>query len=192
VTFAKGAVILATLEYLGQCFDAGLVDAVLATVPEQARSRLTAAGPTDAVPLEDVYSLWRAADQVIGSRHSRWMEDAGAFSIDSAGAQLYSGIVRKPTPSDFLTQRISLFRLFYQPGEMEVVENGDVRAVVRLSNFADVDPLFCRRQTGGLRRAVELAGGPAAAARHVRCVSDGDAFCEWELTWGGGAPPATP
>jgi hypothetical protein len=187
---AKGAVVLATLEYLRGSYDAETVDAVVAAVPEEPRRRLTAAAATDTIPLADVYQLWRSADRLLSVRHPGWMEDAGAYSITSASAQLYGGIVRKATPIDFLTQRISLFRLFYHSGEMEVVERGEDRAVVRLNSFEDAETLFCRRQTGGLRRAVELAGGSDALARHVRCVTEGDAFCEWELTWGG--QPAGP
>ena len=45
-------------------------------------------------------------------------------------------------------------------------------------------PVSCRRQTGGLLRAVELAGGATPSVRHVRCSVEGDAFREWELRWG--------
>ena len=109
------------------------------------------------------------------------MERAGASSIESLGVQMYGGILRKPSPLEFLTQRISLFRLYYQPGDMAVVEQQPGRAVLRLVDWEDPDPLFCRRQTGGLQRAVELAGGSHPAAHHVRCAAEGDAFCEWEL-----------
>ena len=47
---------------------------------------------------------------------------SGAFSISSAGVEHYSGILRKKSPAEFLLQRVSLFRLFYQPGNQEVVE----------------------------------------------------------------------
>ncbi len=35
----------------------------------------------------------------------------------------------------------------------------------------------------GLRATVELAGGEAGVVKHVRCTEEGDAFCEWEVTW---------
>ena len=52
-----------------------------------------------------------------------------------------------------------------------------------LVDFDEPDVLFCRRQTGGLRCAITLAGGAEPSTRHVRCVLEGDAFCEWELRW---------
>ena len=55
--------------------------------------------------------------------------------------------------------------------------------VLRLVGFDHGSATFCRRQTGGLRQAVALAGGERPRVRHVRCVLAGDAFCEWELRW---------
>ncbi len=86
--------------------------------------------------------------------------------------------------SGFLTQSVSLFRLCYHPGDMEVVESTEGQAVLRLVGFQAMDPLFCRRQTGGLKWAIEIAGGAAARVRHVSCELEGDAFCEWDLPWG--------
>src|SRR5690606_39650866 len=104
-------------------------------------------------------------------------------SIESTGVQLYSGILRKRSPHEFLTQSVSLFQLYYSPGDMQVVEEEATRAVLRLSGFDSEDVLFCRRQTGGLRQALLQAGGESPRVKHVRCVHAGDAFCEWELTW---------
>ena len=56
-------------------------------------------------------------------------------------------------------------------------------AVLRLVGFDAGTSVFCRRQTGGLRCAITLAGGAEPSTRHVRCVLEGDAFCEWELRW---------
>jgi hypothetical protein len=111
------------------------------------------------------------------------MEQAGAFAIDSLGQQLYGGLLRKSSPMEFITQSVSLFRLYYAPGDMVPVELEGSRAVARLVDFPAIGPLFCRRQTGGLRRATELAGGKQVRVTHVRCEHEGDAYCEWELRW---------
>jgi hypothetical protein len=188
-TQAKGAVVAATLDYLRTAHGGDTVDTILAHLAPETRAAIGSVRPTDAVPLALIYELWRAADRELHDADPLWMEKAGAHSITSKGVQLYSGIVRKATPLAFLTQPVSLFRLFYHSGDMEVVERSAGRAILRLLDFDDVDVLFCRRQTGGLHRALELAGGENAAARHVRCVTEGDAFCEWELTWTASAAP---
>lgn len=152
-----------------------------AAVPQ--RCRRTAGLATDEVPLDLAVALWHAADAELAPGDPLWMERAGEHSIAGTGQQLYRGILHKASPAEFLTQGVSLFQLYYQPGNMEVVEQGAGRIVLRLVGFEAVDRLFCRRQTGGLRQALVIAGGEEATARHVRCAADGDAFCEWELRW---------
>jgi hypothetical protein len=66
---------------------------------------------------------------------------------------------------------------------MECVFETPGAAVLRLVGFDPVTTLFCQRQSGGLRYALTLAGGAEPTVRHVRCTLEGDAFCEWELSW---------
>ena len=91
------------------------------------------------------------------------METAGAYAIDSVGQQLYSGLLRKASPMEFVTQSVSLFQLYYAPGDVVAVEVEPTGAVLRLVGFPAASALFCSRQTGGLRRAAELAGGRGCA-----------------------------
>ena len=181
---AKGSVVRSTLEFLEAEAGAATLRRVLAKLPAEARARCQRAEPTEELPYALVRELWEAADQVVGASDPLWMERAGAFSIERTGVQLYSGILRKSSPSEFLTQSVSLFRLYYHPGDMEVVFEAPGAAVLRLVGFDPETPLFCRRQTGGLRCALTVAGGLEPRTRHVRCALEGDAFCEWELGWG--------
>ncbi len=183
MSYAKGAVLRATLDFIAHDQGPEILERVLDRLPQTTRTRIAGATATDEVPLPLAYALWHAVEEVIGTVDPGWVERAGAHSIDSLGMQLYGGIVRKPSPLEFLAQRISLFRLFYRSGQMEVVETEEGYAVLRLVDFEPLDRLFCRRQTGGLRRVLDLAGGGEPVVRHVRCALDGDAFCEWELRW---------
>jgi hypothetical protein len=179
---AKASTLRSTLRYVEAEHGADAVATVLAALDPADRARIDSAGATDEVPIELLRALWAAVDRAIGRRDAGWPEKSGAYSIQSLGVQMYGGILKKKDPLEFLSQPVSLFRLYYQPGNMEVVEAEPGRAVLRLVGFPG-DPVFCRRQTGGLLRAVELAGGTAPSARHVRCEVEGDAFCEWELRW---------
>ena len=179
---AKGSTLRSTLRYVEAEHGAAAADAVLERLPDDERRRIESAGAMDEVPVELLRVLWDAVEGTVGKRDPGWPEKSGAYSIQSMGVQLYGGILRKRDPLEFLSQPVSLFRLYYQPGNMEVVESEPGRAVLRLVGFPG-DPVFCRRQTGGLLRAVELAGGVNSTVRHVRCSLEGDAFCEWELRW---------
>lgn len=182
-TLTKGATVRATFTYIEAAHGAEVSAAVLSMLPRHLRDRLAGVDPTAEVPYGDLLALWRAADVVLRGSDPQWMERSGAHSIESTGVQLYSGILRKRSPHEFLTQSVSLFQLYYSPGDMQVVEEEATRAVLRLSGFDSEDVLFCRRQTGGLRQALLQAGGESPRVKHVRCVHAGDAFCEWELTW---------
>lgn len=181
---AKGSTVLATLAYVRGSAGQDRVDAVLSALPEPERRRLTNVAATDEVPWKSLSALLSAADALLAPEDPEWIETVGAYAIESLGVEYYGGILRKADPLQFLTQPVSLFRLYYHPGDMEVVEQGTGFAVLRLVGFAHGNTLFCRRQTGGLRRALELAGGVSPTVRHVRCTEEGDAFCEWELRWG--------
>lgn len=188
--FARGAAVRSTLDFLRAEIGATAHRRALAALDRACCARLEAAAPGDEVPFADLVALWRAADDVCRAEHPDWMERAGAYSIALRGAQLYGGILRKASPREFLTQSVSLFQLFYHPGDMEVVEERVGYAVLRLVGFDPMDRLFCRRLTGGLRESLRIAGGERPVVTHVRCAGEGDAFCEWELRWE--TPRATP
>jgi hypothetical protein len=181
---AKGSTVLATLAYLRRNAGPDRAEEILAALPEPERRRLVGVAATDEVPWRALSALLSAADAALAPEDPEWIETVGAYSIESLGVEYYGGILRKADPLQFLTQPVSLFQLYYHPGDMEVVEQGTGFAVLRLVGFDHGNTLFCRRQTGGLRRALELAGGAAPTVRHVRCTEEGDAFCEWELRWG--------
>ena len=180
--FAKGSTVRTTLEFLAAEGGPDLVARVLAPLPDTVREQLTRVEATDEIPYAIVQQFWRSADAALASDPS-WAERAGAFSIESLGVQLYRGFLLKRSPGEFLTQSVSLFQLYYRPGDMMVVLEEPGHAVLRLVGFDAGISVFCRRQSGGLRCAISLAGGTAPSTRHVRCVLEGDAFCEWELRW---------
>lgn len=180
---ARGSIVVATLDFLRSEGGEATLVRVLGRLPAGRRDEVEAVRPKDEIPFSLALDLWRAAERVLGPESPDWMERAGAYSIDSSGQELYGGILRKASPLEFLTQPVSLFRLYYHTGDMEVVLQEPGHVVLRLVGFDEPHRLFCRRQTGGLRRALELAGGEEARVRHVRCAVEGDAFCEWDLSW---------
>ena len=180
--FAKGSTVRTTLDFLTAEGGSELVARVLGPLAADVREQLTRVDATGEVPYALVQQFWKSADAVLASDPS-WAERAGAFSIESLGVQLYRGILLKRSPGEFLTQSVSLFQLYYRPGDMTVVMEEPGRAVLRLVGFDAGISVFCRRQSGGLRCAISLAGGTEPSTRHVRCALEGDAFCEWELRW---------
>lgn len=183
---ARAATVRATRAWVAATAGAATLASIEATLPGAVRADVARAetmDATDALPFASLRALWEAIDAALGAAHPDWNAAAGALAIERGASQEYAGILRKQSPSEFLTQSVSLFRLYYAPGDMHVVEEAPGRAVLRLVGFDHGTPLFCARQRGGLERALAIAGGQEPRARHVRCACEGDAFCEWELTW---------
>ena len=176
---------MATLEFLSAEKGQPLVQRVLSSMSKEDRNRIATVVATEELPLDLPSRLWRAVDAEIGQEDPGWVERAGAFAIELRGVQSYGGILKKTTPVEFLTQNVSLFKLYYHGGDIKVVEQQKNQATLRLVGFeyGDRDQLFCRRQTGGLEQALSISGGKSARVRHVRCAVEGDAFCEWDVRW---------
>lgn len=181
--FAKGSTARGTTEFVRSAHGEEILERILADISADTRKQIEECAPTAEIPFDALLELWHSIDREIGSIDPGWVERAGGHAIQNTGVRLYGGILRKSSPMQFLTQNISLFRLYYRPGNMEVVEEHEEYAVLRLVGFGRADPLFCRRQTGGLRSALTESGGHEPETSHVRCVAEGDAFCEWEARW---------
>lgn len=181
--FARGSTARGTIEYLRERVDGEVVDRVLDQLTPSEQKQLTSAQATTELPYSMLVHLWRIVDAHIGETHPQWIEGSGAWAIEQTGMRLYSGLIKKPSPIEFLTQQTSLFHLYYRPGDMVLVEQSSGRAVVRLVGFEPGDPLFCRRLSGGWPAALKIAGGRSVQCVHSRCSLEGDLFCEWELRW---------
>jgi hypothetical protein len=180
---ARGSTAQTTLAFIRSAYGEEVADSILRKLGPAERKQLQSAGTTDYLSYDRLLALWKAADAQLAPAHPAWMEEAGAYAIESLGQQMYAGLLHKASPEEFVTQSVSLFNLYYPQGSMEAVEVSPGRAVLRLEGFDALGRLFCDRQTGGLRVATRLAGGHGVQVKHVRCATEGDAFCEWEVSW---------
>jgi hypothetical protein len=181
--YTRGSTLRSTLEFLEHALPAAAREAVLARLSASDRALVETVAVTDDVPYQVALNLWRSADIALAPIDPHWAEHAGAEAIRVRGMQLYSGLLLKPTPEEFLAQHISLFQRYYRPGDMKVAERAPGRATARLIGFEPGDTLFCRRLSGGWLAAITIAGGREPMVHHARCVMEGDLFCEWEVRW---------
>lgn len=181
--FTRGSTVRSTIDFLQSLLPPNGVEEILKRLPTADRKTIRSVGDTDEIPYRVALALWRSVDETLGRDDPQWIDRSGSWAIERAGMQRYSGLIKKPTPIDFLTQHISLFHLYYRPGDMVVVDEGAGRAVMRLVGFEPADTLFCRRLNGGWLASLRIAGGREVTSIHNRCSLEGDPFCEWELRW---------
>lgn len=186
----RGSVVVTTLDYLREQGGQALVARVLGRLSPDRRRDVQAIRPGDDLPWSVAIDLWRAADLVLGKRSPAWTEQAGAFAaererasfVESVGLEPQGSLFAGRSPQEFVDRLASLFRRDFRGGDVASVFDEPGHLVLRLLEL-DADPLFCARQTGVLRGALEIAVGEQAGVEHARCAADGDAFCEWELRW---------
>lgn len=181
--FTRGSTVRSTVEFLHDLLPAHAVEKILNRIPAGDRRTIQSVADTDEIPYRVALALWRSVDQSLGRTDPGWIDRSGSWSIERAGMRLYGGLIKKPSPVDFLNQHISLFHLYYRPGDMLVVEQSTGHAVMRLVGFEPQETLFCRRLNGGWLAALRIAGGRDVTSIHNRCSLEGDPFCEWELRW---------
>ncbi len=179
----RGSTVRSTIDFLQSLLPPNGVEEILKRLPTADRKTIRGVGDTDEIPYRVALAHRRSVDETLGRDDPQWIDRSGSWAIERAGMQRYSGLIKKPTPIDFLTQHISLFHLYYRPGDMVVVDEGAGRAVMRLVGFEPADTLFCRRLNGGWLASLRIAGGREVTSIHNRCSLEGDPFCEWELRW---------
>lgn len=181
--FARGSTVRGTLDFVRELGGQEVVDVVLGNLLPADRKVIASAEDMTEVPYRVALALWNSVDAAIGGSDPHWIERSGSWSIEQGGMRRYSGLIKKPSPVEFLTQHVSLFHLYYRPGDMVLVDQSKGRAVVRLVGFQPANTLFCRRLSGGWIAALQIAGGREVVSVHSRCSMEGDLFCEWELRW---------
>lgn len=74
-----------------------------------------------------------------------------------------------------------LWRSLYDTGRMSLRADGDCRAVAEVSDFPTTRAL-CQANCAALAGLL-TSETRAVRTRELRCVLDGAASCEWEVTW---------
>ncbi|HZK79006.1 MAG TPA: hypothetical protein VFC35_08860, partial [Gemmatimonadaceae bacterium] len=118
---AKGSALIATMDFVSSEKGPEVLASVMNRIADGDRKTIEGCSPTVEIPLDLLLTLWHAVDDELRDTDPEWVERAGGHSIEFTGVRLYSGILRKASPMEFLTQRISLFRLYYHPGNMELI-----------------------------------------------------------------------
>lgn len=86
------------------------------------------------------------------------------------------------TPAAILSKAATLWSTIHSHGSLTVVESGPGRAVLRLSDYPSEES-HCARLTGWMEGLGPMTGLRNTRAVHGLCMTRGDRFCEWVVTW---------
>ena len=101
---------------------------------------------------------------------------------------VYKALLARPNPLDFLRAAERAWSQFADSGTitLELVDEG--RTILRLEGLP-VSDVQCERQTGFLRKAIEMAGGKKSIVKKQKCTRSRDLCCEWAISWDPEASP---
>ena len=117
----------------------------------------------------------------VGSKSLAW--EMGRFSADFGLKSIYKVFFRLADPGFIIHKASQVFDSYYRPGTMIVERAAPQEALLRLTGFDQPSPVFCDRLLGWMERTLELCGAKEICMEHPRCLSRGDASCDYMGRW---------
>jgi hypothetical protein len=154
---------------------------VVEALPEASRS--TFAGPLrDAVwkPIEDLAVYAGTARRLLAPEDPKFYERLGfrAGRVEREQGGFHPMVVDAPTA---IRLAGTIWRSLYDAGRMEMIPDGESRALVRVHDFPTSQAL-CRANCAALEGLLGTDERPVRSEQ-LTCVLDGAEYCEWRVTW---------
>jgi hypothetical protein len=177
----RGIAIIGTVQFIKDEFGPEAHDRVLQALPEA--SRATFASPLrDAVwkPIADLAAYAGTARQLLAPTDERFYSRLGfrAGRIERDQGGFHPMVADAPTA---IRLAAVIWRSLYDAGRMELVADGDTRAVARIYDFPTSIAL-CQANCAALSGLLGSDERPVTTEQ-VACVLDGAPFCEYSISW---------
>lgn len=178
----KGTSISSFLSFLEAEYGASRVKSFVATLDSNQKKRCEGLVLASAFYAIEELDALAAKARGFFQADAAFFERSGAHNATFGLSGVHQSLLVRPTPLDFLKAAERAWPQFVDAGNVsaDVVGEGKVRLKIEGIPGSEV---FCARETGFLKRALELAGAKQLAVNKVRCTRGGDLWCEWQVTW---------
>lgn len=179
----KGSPVRSLQKFLGEQLTAEQRETVLRALPPDFANRLR--GPilaTETIPVHALNQLTEEAARAKGEPLESFARRAGREGASDAVRGIYRFFALVLTPAALLGKASQMWSSLYNRGELKVAEQSDHGAIIRLTDFPS-EPALCARLAGWLERLAEMTGVRDIQVLQTKCVANGDAECEWRMTW---------
>lgn len=122
-------------------------------------------------------------DRLFGKGDLGIVEQVGG---DVAAADLngvYKFFMAMASPQYLMDKAASLWRNYYDSGEMAVIDRGETHAILELRGFDTPHRVHCLAVKGWMMRTLELCGCKNVRGVHRECRALGHARCVFEGRW---------
>ena len=157
--------------------------AALASLPPEYAARLQRIIlATETIPVHALNLFTEAAAKARNEPLESFARRAGREGASDAVKGIYKFFARVLTPAALMSKASQMWSSLYNRGELQVLEQSDRGARIRLSDFPS-EVAGCSRLTGWIERMAELTGAKSVDAQQTHCYAKGGPYCEWTVRW---------
>ena len=179
----KGAVLRALLKFVESDLTPDLFNRAIAALPEgdQAIVRQPTILPSQKVSEFVLNRLTVEAARAKGEQLETFARRAGGAEL-KASVGIYRFFTFVLTPTAIVKKAATIWSTIHSHGTLTVMDSGEGRAAVRLSDYPS-EPSHCARLTGWMEGLGLMTAVRNTKVVHGQCLTRGDRFCEWLVTW---------
>ena len=179
----KGAVLRALLKFVESDLTPDQFNRAIAALPEgdQAIVRQPTILPSQKVSEFVLNRLTVEAARAKGETLDTFARRAGQAEL-KASVGIYRFFTFVLTPTAIVKKAATIWSTIHSHGTLTVMESGEGRAAVRLSDYPS-EPSHCARLTGWMEGLGLMTAVRNTKVVHGQCLTRGDRFCDWLVTW---------
>jgi uncharacterized protein (TIGR02265 family) len=179
----KGSPVRSLQKFIEEELTAEQRDRLYAAVPPEYAARFrTPVLATESVPIHMLNVVTEEAAKAKGEPLDQFALRAGRAAASDAVKGIYRFFALVLTPAALLGKAASMWSTVYNRGNLQVVEQADTSARLRLSDFPS-EAAGCARISGWMSRMADMTGVKDVSVRHNQCAVRGAKHCEWEINW---------
>jgi hypothetical protein len=178
----KGTALVSTVRFLKEAHGETAVKRVFSSLPKQERELAEHGFLVSAwYPIDLLMGLTRIAKEQLGGDLAKAL---GRASADYALTTVYKIFFRVGSPQFIISRAATLYRNYYDEGEMRATVAEKGHAILEVSGFVPPPPIeFCERSLGWFERTLELSGAKEIKLAHDTCMGRGGQVCRFEGWW---------
>ena len=115
------------------------------------------------------------------SKRGAWK--CGRYSAEYGLKGIYKVLVKLSTPQILIKKASSIITSYYKPSDVEVPESGKNYAIVRITDFAEMDKIIEYRIGGWMERATEICGCTNVTVTINSSLTENDPYTEYKVSW---------
>jgi hypothetical protein len=186
VVKVKGTAISGRLGYARRRGGEEAVQAIVAGITDRETRELLADGKALKsvwYPFSALVDITVGIDRRFGKGDLGIVQEVGGDVAEADLNGVYKLFMSFASPHYLVDKAASIWRNYYDSGELVVIDRGERFAVLELRDFATPHRAHCLSVLGWMVRSLKLTGCKNVRGEHLKCRCLGDATCTWRGDW---------